>query len=298
MPEDRAARLPHQAPLVQRAGALPATLAQRAREFMAPTPFGRLVRTHLVTMCADACVAVSLAGSLFFQKPSSGARGSILLYLLLTIAPFAIVAPIIGPGARPHRRRTAPARRRLVPRAGRPVLRARVRRDQVLPGGSARLPVRVRDPGAVEGLLRRRAARWSPPSSTSTGRWCAPTRAWRSSAPSPPSSAARPPRSSSGASARTGRCASRCCSSSSPPCSRSASPAPAPSSRPRSSSSPARSCTSRRSCSPGRPWRSCAARWGSSSSSPRSPSRATSCRWASSWPASGWDCSAGTSSRR
>jgi len=97
MPEDRAARLPHQAPLVQRAGALPATLAQRAREFMAPTPFGRLCRTHLVTMCADACVAVSLAGSLFFQKPSSGARGSILLYLLLTIAPFAIVAPIIGP---------------------------------------------------------------------------------------------------------------------------------------------------------------------------------------------------------
>jgi predicted MFS family arabinose efflux permease len=97
MPEDRAARLPRRDPLVQRAGALPATLVQRAQELLAPTPFGRLARTHLVTMCADACVAVSLAGSLFFQKPSSGARGSILLYLLLTIAPFAIVAPIIGP---------------------------------------------------------------------------------------------------------------------------------------------------------------------------------------------------------
>ncbi len=97
MPEDRAARPPRRAPLGQRARDLPPTLVQRAQEFLAPTPFGRLVRTHLVTMCADACVAVSLAGSLFFQKPSAGARGSILLYLLLTIAPFAIVAPIIGP---------------------------------------------------------------------------------------------------------------------------------------------------------------------------------------------------------
>jgi MFS family permease len=69
----------------------------RILALMPPTPFGRLVRTHLVTMCADACIAASLAGSLFFAKPSSGARGSILLYLLLTMAPFAIVAPVIGP---------------------------------------------------------------------------------------------------------------------------------------------------------------------------------------------------------
>ncbi len=72
-------------------------LVERFLGLMPPTPFGRLVRTHLVTMCADACVAASLAGSLFFQKPSSGARGSVLLYLVLTMAPFAIVAPIIGP---------------------------------------------------------------------------------------------------------------------------------------------------------------------------------------------------------
>ena len=72
-------------------------LLERFLALMPPTPFGRLVRTHMVTMCADACIAASLAGSLFFQKPSSGARGSVLLYLLLTMAPFAIVAPIIGP---------------------------------------------------------------------------------------------------------------------------------------------------------------------------------------------------------
>ena len=72
-------------------------LLERFLALMPPTPFGRLVRTHMVTMCADACIAASLAGSLFFQKPSSGARGSVLLYLVLTMAPFAIVAPIIGP---------------------------------------------------------------------------------------------------------------------------------------------------------------------------------------------------------
>src|SRR5260370_40244750 len=73
------------------------TLVDRFLALMPPTPFGRLVRTHLVTMCADACVAVSLAGSIFFAKPSSGARGSGLLYLLVTMAPFAGAAPLIGP---------------------------------------------------------------------------------------------------------------------------------------------------------------------------------------------------------
>ncbi len=85
MPDDRAHR------------SLLETLVREIQRFFPDTPFGRLARTHLVAMCADACVAVSLAGSLFFQKPSSGARGSILLYLLLTMAPFAIVAPVIGP---------------------------------------------------------------------------------------------------------------------------------------------------------------------------------------------------------
>jgi hypothetical protein len=64
--------------------------------FLEPTPFSRLVATHAVSVCGDACVAASLAGSLFFQQPGS-ARGPILLYLLLTMAPFAIVAPVMGP---------------------------------------------------------------------------------------------------------------------------------------------------------------------------------------------------------
>ncbi len=48
-------------------------------------------------MSSDALVAVALAGSLFFSIPTGEARGRVALYLLLTMAPFAIVAPIIGP---------------------------------------------------------------------------------------------------------------------------------------------------------------------------------------------------------
>ncbi len=65
--------------------------------FAEPTPFARLVYAQAVSVCGDACLTVSLAGSLFFQSPTSAARGKVLLYLLITMAPFAIVAPILGP---------------------------------------------------------------------------------------------------------------------------------------------------------------------------------------------------------
>ena len=61
--------------------------------FAEPTPFARLVYAHAVSVAGDACLTVSLAGSLFFQSPTTAARGKVLLYLLLTMAPFAIVAP-------------------------------------------------------------------------------------------------------------------------------------------------------------------------------------------------------------
>jgi len=65
--------------------------------FGEPTPFARLLYAHAVCVCGDACLTVSLAGSLFFQSPTTAARGKVLLYLLVTMAPFAIVAPILGP---------------------------------------------------------------------------------------------------------------------------------------------------------------------------------------------------------
>jgi MFS family permease len=65
--------------------------------FAGPTPFARLAMAHAASMCGDACLTVSLAGSLFFTAPTDAARGSILLYLALTMAPFAVIAPIVGP---------------------------------------------------------------------------------------------------------------------------------------------------------------------------------------------------------
>jgi MFS family permease len=42
-------------------------------------------------------VTVSLAGTLFFDVGVGAARPKVLLYLLLTMAPFALVAPVLGP---------------------------------------------------------------------------------------------------------------------------------------------------------------------------------------------------------
>jgi len=46
---------------------------------------------------ADAFVAVSLAGTIFFSTSVDQARGRVALFLLVTIAPFALLAPVIGP---------------------------------------------------------------------------------------------------------------------------------------------------------------------------------------------------------
>jgi hypothetical protein len=48
-------------------------------------------------MCGDACIAASLAGSLFFSTPTGSSREKVLLYLLVTMLPFAVVAPVLGP---------------------------------------------------------------------------------------------------------------------------------------------------------------------------------------------------------
>ena len=42
-------------------------------------------------------MAVSLAGSLFFSISPEAAKGKVLLYLLMTIAPFAVVGPALSP---------------------------------------------------------------------------------------------------------------------------------------------------------------------------------------------------------
>jgi MFS family permease len=61
------------------------------------TPFARLALAHAVGMAGDVFVTVSLAGSLFFDVGVGAARPKVLLYLVLTMAPFAVVAPVLGP---------------------------------------------------------------------------------------------------------------------------------------------------------------------------------------------------------
>ncbi|HEX3088847.1 MAG TPA: MFS transporter [Ilumatobacteraceae bacterium] len=61
------------------------------------SPFKRLARTHALMTAGDVAMVVSLAGSLFFSISPDAARSKVLLYLLVSFAPFAIVAPLIGP---------------------------------------------------------------------------------------------------------------------------------------------------------------------------------------------------------
>jgi hypothetical protein len=57
----------------------------------------RLARAHAASVSGDALFAIGLAGSVFFSLDFNSARLRVALYLLLTIAPFAVAAPIIGP---------------------------------------------------------------------------------------------------------------------------------------------------------------------------------------------------------
>jgi hypothetical protein len=62
-------------------------------------------RTGLATLfemtatsgAADAFVTVALAGTIFFNTSVDQARGRVVLFLILTMAPFAVLAPVIGP---------------------------------------------------------------------------------------------------------------------------------------------------------------------------------------------------------
>ncbi len=70
---------------------------RRGAEAFVVSPFMRLARVHAFGAASDAAVAVTLAGSIFFSISPDDSRGRVALYLLLTMAPFAVVAPLIGP---------------------------------------------------------------------------------------------------------------------------------------------------------------------------------------------------------
>ena len=56
-----------------------------------------LIWNQVLSYGTDAMITVALAGTVFFGASSSAQRGNVLLYLLVTMAPFAVVAPVIGP---------------------------------------------------------------------------------------------------------------------------------------------------------------------------------------------------------
>jgi hypothetical protein len=60
-------------------------------------PFGRLALVQVLMLAGDTLVTISLAGSLFFSISPDAAKGKVLLYLVLTLAPFAVVSPMLGP---------------------------------------------------------------------------------------------------------------------------------------------------------------------------------------------------------
>lgn len=75
--------------------------AQRARAFAQSKGAGesglaRLVELHFVNICGDAALTVSLAGTIF-AIPTDEARAQVAQFLVLTMAPFALLAPFIGP---------------------------------------------------------------------------------------------------------------------------------------------------------------------------------------------------------
>src|ERR1700761_1478547 len=51
----------------------------------------------VANFATDAAMAVALANTLFFAAATGESKGKVALYLLITIAPFAVIAPLIGP---------------------------------------------------------------------------------------------------------------------------------------------------------------------------------------------------------
>ncbi|MEV5985927.1 MFS transporter [Streptomyces sp. NPDC052051] len=84
-----------------------ATFAHGAGE----SGLGKLIELHAVNGAGDVMITVALASTVFFSVPTDEARGRVALYLAITMAPFTLLAPVIGPllDRLPHGRRAAMA---------------------------------------------------------------------------------------------------------------------------------------------------------------------------------------------
>jgi MFS family permease len=57
----------------------------------------RLLDLHAVSCAGDTLITLGLAGTVFFAVPADQARSRVALYLLITMLPFALLAPLVGP---------------------------------------------------------------------------------------------------------------------------------------------------------------------------------------------------------
>ncbi|MEV7087633.1 MFS transporter [Streptomyces sp. NPDC093085] len=102
---------------VGRALRLPFTAAARAirrathAHGAGESGLGKLIELHAVNGAGDVMITVALASTVFFSVPTDEARGRVALYLAVTMAPFTLLAPVIGPllDRLPHGRRAAMA---------------------------------------------------------------------------------------------------------------------------------------------------------------------------------------------
>jgi hypothetical protein len=87
---------------VARSRQLTAATARRVRaasraDGAGESGLAQLLWVNAMHMAGDAMIAVSLAGTLFFAATTDAQRSNVALYLLVTMAPFAVLAPVIGP---------------------------------------------------------------------------------------------------------------------------------------------------------------------------------------------------------
>lgn len=71
--------------------------ASARRDGAGQSGLASLMELSFVNAAGDALVTVALAGSLFFAVPTGEARSKVALYLLITMVPFALLAPVVGP---------------------------------------------------------------------------------------------------------------------------------------------------------------------------------------------------------
>ncbi len=71
--------------------------ARARRALVGPPEIRTLTLTHALDDVADGFLNIALLGSLFFSVSLEASRDRILLYLVLTVAPLAVVAPLVAP---------------------------------------------------------------------------------------------------------------------------------------------------------------------------------------------------------